>query len=1032
MANNFYPVNSEDYINNDAGDLPSCEDIFNREDVQKCFKKIYLIYKSELVQGFLNLVVFLSAMFVFTNNILEINYKAGGFQYFEENLYLLAVLYQSVCALVVMLHTIRTPFTENQKYDPVNHSVALLVACQSFVVEDPQLLFSTLETISENTVLTPGGETVNFTVSTEISSEKQDIGSLFISFIGIGKLILLLAGIIAVLKIYYVLDYYDFRQIMENKLDFIYNQWYAFILFLFTVFSFSFRFALTEEKIETNFDMLRKNNADFIDYLESSGINTIYYLVASLFALLSTFIFIFTKPKSNGKADSKEEMQQREPNMKINHGYLLLFFTNLQNLIQYDTFLYDGPMFNFTYVLIVLTFFASVTTFHLEKNQIDPRNVCFKLGLILSVLSLSFLFVAYTNDWFDVESDSELTDELAAKLEFELDYLSANINATIDELFSLAAKIQPCVRENYLNEQFNNQDDAAYVNGPPAIYTDPEVVEGNRQERQRIFEDTLNYYNPCIPSPNPNNEYPINTSYSAQCVELENVQETAVTEQSTVTDAADDNLNQPFINTDEEQDRYVVDSFCVNLQCDAVLLIAIYASGLSFVPFMGVVAWLIQLASRIAYQVFQIGRMIFRMVKPMKRKKRLIFNLARKIKKLFKIFKSLFKFTLQQLIVFFPQFVAFSIAVALILYRRDRLIDDDVARKIAIGVFLPLFLAFFLISIFVFLTPPALQALLDLLPKAVITAQIFQKTGYQALKYSYMFGAVGQLLLIIACFFEYLEKKYKNSKFVKFFTSNNGNDPDKKFKESLEKIEVAIEPTIFSLPGFVFCLLAIFVNYYPYVELNIQTLPEASQTIEEIAEVQLDDDRSAGMSFEIQDGLCGLVGEGVKAIIKAIVDAADEAVTSFNEVAAEAVLSLQEAFGDLTDPDLLTTLYLPVPEGVVISNVFCFIIPFVCSAFLVVGCFVNYIWPNTQEYTTKIALVILFAALSNALGHLIYSSTLASVNDFDLPFISAKIRMGSGFYITIASSFGNVVSSLVIYLNSILPLNKSLQSKSNF
>ena len=967
------------------------DELIDYDQISEIIDKIVTCIRSELVQGFFNFVVFSSAMFVFTNNIFELNYKSQGFDFFEFNYYLLAVLYQTVCALVVMMQTIRTPFTMNQTFSPLTHCVALLVACQSYIVDDPQLLFTSTQDLIQ--VPLPGGGDYNYTLSVESSALKQDIGAGIISCIALGKFVLLITGIINVFEFQKELRLYSYNQIKCHIKTIVYDQWYNILLLILTCFSYGFRFLLTEEEIVSNLRTLVKQNASFLEFLESTGIETLYYFVANMFSLIAVIKYFFSRTQ---------------------HGYLILFFTNLQNLVQYDTYLYDGPMFNFTYFLVALTFFASISTVSFKENQLDPQNVVYKVGHILSILSLLFLLVACTNDWFDIQSTNNLSANITLITDLEL--VDIQIDIIIDDVYDAAVKLQPCVRKN-LGFDFDNAGTIEGTNST-LIYTDESVVEANREERFAILQDSNNYYNPCILNESP--DYPVNVTYSTECAAFRDDQREGEIVNAAAREQSNPEFDDEFVNTPVEQDEYIVDDQCVSIQCTAVLTIALTASALSFVPFMGGVAWGIQMANRVAYQIYQIGRMIFKMIYPMKKRRRRLKRLAKRVAELVKTFAQFLKFGLQQLIILIPQFAAFSVSVALILYRRDKHVVNG--QTVAIGVFGPLFASFFLTSIFIFLAPEIIVLLTGLLPEEFIDVTLYQLTGYQALKFSYLAGACGQLLLIISCQLAYLEQSDNiTGTIVKTGASakNKKNDPDWLEKE----IENVIEPGLFSIPGLFFCIWGTFVKYYPYVKYSYRGNDEVGDLNTEATELEADEQRSGGMFIETDQGLCGIVGRAVLAVVDNIVEGTRDALDEFSRLVSKSVSEIQDLLTEIANLSFIDFQPIDIPEGYLISNIFVYIIPLCCSIFIITVSILNVLKPSTLKYNPKIAIFIVYVSFSNVIGHMILSSLLSIQDTFDFPYIETRLEMGPGFYITVGSSLGNIISAFIIYLNSIIPLN---------
>ncbi len=987
--------------------LENEEDNIGRDVIRDCGDQVEMFCRSEFITGLIRFVIAFSAISLLTNNIFDLNYKYQAFQFLEENFDVVAVLYQAGAALIVAFNMVESPFTTDNSYDKILHGCALLIACQSPTVTDPELLFTTSTTISRSFEDLSDLEKKNLT-SVEFSSVQQNIGNLLITTVAFSKFILLVAGIINVLEIddefnsgfFSHLKNWDRLRLHIRAL--CYRQWYQFILLTSTAITYGLRFGFTEEKIIDNIKALNRENSGFLEYLESVGVDEVYYLAASLFGLLATGKYLFSERK---------------------HGYVLLMFINLQNIVQYNEYLYQGPVVMLTIVLIYLCFLGAVINFEIHLNQIDPQNFFYKLGHVLAITGMLFIIPAATYNWFSFTVQDNLTAGIDG-IRLSLDKVAAKIGSIITIVFDFAANLQPCIRSSQ-PDRMNNVID---VPGSPITpsYSIDSLKEDNRAERQRVFNDPNDLYKVCIPDA-ANQDFTINASISTSCLDFENDQKQVLVEfrkqNTNITDetaATKFGNGKALVNTDEGQDDYEVDKACVDVQCAAVLATAVAAVALSIVPFAGPAAFAMQMAGRAAYKVFQVGRYMIKFVKPMKRKRKLIVDLAEIINSLNKITNKVVKMGNKQTLVLLFPLTAGAVSISLIAYKRNP--KTIRGENMVIGLIAPLLGGLFIVGLGLFLAPSGFNEIFDQPDiKRLVSIQIFEEAGYFALKYSYIFGGVGQGCLLISCFCNYLERRREKK-------SNEFNTQSKAQKLLLsEKIaheaEKIIEPAIFSIPGFYYCFVAMFDAFqYPYFLVGTRATALTLSVKTDLAEMSADFERTEGMDMETENSFCGLIGRIVQGIVGGIMDNVAKALSDFKALLKTGLDGLSDLISVLDGVDSVFQ-NLKIPKGFILPNFLVYIIPFGCSLAIIGFGIASYYSKNISKQSSKFAYTIAYLSFANILLHLTIDAVMQFMEDIDPGLIELLIEPGSGWFITIGASLGNIISAVVIYTNNVVPIN---------
>ena len=989
------------------------DDHMVRDMVRDFGDQIEMFIRSELVAGTARFMVAFSAIVIFTNNVFEINYKLDAFKYIEENFYLISVCYQCVTALVVACNMIHSPFTKDNSYNHINHGVALLVTCQAFIVDDPQLLFTTtidtsyrLEKYLSNDLSILEQEALK---KANFTSQQQDLGEFLIIIVSLAKFILLLAGIFNILEVddNFNIGFFqhlkNWHRVREHFYRLVKKQWYQITLLVLTTISYVVRFSITDEKIINNIKALNEQNASFLDFLQSFGVEEVYYFVAGILSLTACTKYVFSKNK---------------------HGYLLLFFVNLQNLNQYDTYRYEGPAVTYTITLIFLCFYAAIVSFTIQFNQIDPQNVLYKLGHVFAIISMLMLVPAWTYNWYKFDIVSNI--DFAVDINLRLDKVNLQLQPIINQVYNLASKLQPCVNSAQ-QDVMTKVEPGDLPSSPQApSWSVSDLNENNRAERQAVFNDADSYYKQCIPGPNNGgtNNYGINTGASTQCAEFKSDQDQVISEFETTRDDSE-TVDKKFEDDFSEDKRleYTVDQDCVDIQCGVVLGTAISAAALSFVPFAGPAAYAMQMAGRVAYKIFQVGRYLFKFIKPMLKQKNKIRSLATTVGRLTNNSPAKVKPSFKEMLVFVFPLIAGSVSISMMLYKRNpKYIRGE---NVVLGLYGPLCAGMFFIGIGLYFAPLAFNEVFEIPEiKEYLRITFIEEAGYFALKYSYLLGALSQSLLMLSCLFNYLERR--EEKQDKVLQSGGRADTSKELlsEKIAHETEKIIEPCVFSIPSLYYTFVAIFQTYrYPYFEIGLKSTNDVADIQDEVNALEKDFERTEGMNQETNNSLCGLIGQAVSLVVDSLIDAVASAVNEFENIILDALAGIGDLFEELGKLSGLSFTPVEVPKGFILPNFFVYIIPFGCSLFICGYAVASYFSPNLKKQQPKIAYNIAYLSFCNIILHLSIEVVMQILNDIKPVIVEINIRPGPGWYLSIATSIGNIMSAVVIYTNTIIPID---------
>lgn len=1070
-----------------------------------------------------NFLVFLASLIILLNNVMNFRYRLNLFKHFEDNLDLLNDVLIISCAFGATFFSISSPYDEEgvasvfntkESFTTVLYMIFLLVTSTSVPTDDPNILFrSTYEAVVVATDGTLVAENVNI-YQLEDEHLITDIGLWYIQAVHTSKLLIFIAAVIYAARVMWDNKPDLGCRTLENIGEYLIGR--IFLLFMVAVATFYWIINV----INVNNITIRSaftNAEELLDDYSVGGINAwlvnpvvqiaFNYAVTLCLLIISAYIGIFYE------------------NFQFGIACVLVVFT--QNLVQADMLLLDGDEFTIKVILTCFTALAFIGTgvnwainnyqAGVLTGKIIP-NILYKTGSILSILSLIFLVTAFTYNWMDFDFKPA---GIALEVAQAMDTADATIDAVVEDVFSVARTLDPCLRKAVPTDV--TYDGVDVVTAGDAASVDEQM----RLARGDIKNNVASADSVCVLSAP---DFLIDTGFSPRCANLD----TELSDQRTSLVEAQneaDNLKNPYEGN--EDDDFFVDTKCRSTQCTVLLTAGIAAMALSAVPFLGVVGYAAGTAARAANVVFKIGRKIAKFAPRIKRKRDKIRKLANRIRKLSVATKGKLHFTLKLSLVFIPIILGATITLCLIMFRREIYKKgDDVAYRrleqmggiksfnlieklnrgisMMVGIYLPL--AFINTAFYITLTvmPELFNVLFNELPGVLVDVQMEIDVGYTSLKLAYLVASVGNGLVVLSNIL-YLFDNSVIAALLYFWNrvKNAGARLGQMYKESYERRQILankrlleydeatdnsaktaadsrlrtgqtirewsrwiririlnffdvmanwkslyFQPLFFSIPSLYVVYNGIFFDQ-KYFIFKYKANADTTSTTDEIREVVAHEERSEAINQELDNGLCGLVGQLVEKLLDAVgggFSAIAASVAEFTSTLAGAFDKAQDFLNELSNLVDFPTIDLQIPDipGIptFLANLGIYGIPIICSTLLLImwttslfvdklgaiGLFnrvnrgddplVNKERSGEYQIASSVAVFVLYASLSNIIMHLVIGELIGTISNYEMPFITVVVGFGPDYWLTQLASLMNIMSALSLYLNILLPINE--------
>lgn len=435
-----------------------------------------------------------------------------------------------------------------------------------------------------------------------------------------------------------------------------------------------------------------------------------------------------------------------------------------------------------------------------------------------------------------------------------------------------------------------------------------------------------------------------------------------------------------------------------------------------------------------------------------------------------------------------------------------------------LGIYLPLSLVNTAFYITLVVMPELFNALFNELPQVLVNIQMETEIGYTSLKLAYLVAAIGNGLIVasnllylfdnsVIAIFLWMWTRTKNvfRRFRKLYRESSTRRSVAAEKRLLEydggpittaadsRLRVTrnirgwsrwvrirllnlldvlgnwkslyFQPLFFSLPALYFVWRGIIVDE-KYFIFAYKANSDTTAANDEIVEVVAQEDRSEAVNQELDNGLCGLVGQLAESILEAIpggLSVVSDAVADFTNVLTGAFSAASDFVAELSDLVDFPSIDLDLPEipGLpsTLANFGIYGIPMICSMLLLgmwiaalfidkLGAFAGMlnslnkavkgetgddkdettivVTAEDSEYqiAASVAVFILYASLTNILMHTVIGHLVQTISGYEMPFITVDVTLGPDYWLTQACSLMNLMSAVSLYVNILLPINE--------
>jgi hypothetical protein len=1036
-----------------------------------------------------NFLVFCASLVLFLSNVLDFRFKVILFKSFEDNIQLLGTILLMGTSMGATFFSIISPYEMEAEEGPkfvgeslitILYTTFLFHTSTTVPTDDPSLLYrTTFESIITAVNGTLVSENVNI-YALEGSEDVllRDVGLWFIKLVHWSKLFCFLAACL-----------YSFRVVWANKPDcgretrfnFFEHLLARLTLLALTIAAAYYWVVNVVQVKDTTIRSTISNAQDLLDDYGVGGLDRwlvdptvrLAFSFASTLALLGVAGYVAIFYENYG------------------YGMVCVLLVSVQNMVQADGNLSDGPSFGAMVVTAWIggLFFAGTGINWMIRQyragvvlgKVVP-DFLFKVGSILSVLALLFLVVAFSYSWMDFVFKPT---SLALDVSQLLDDADARIDGMVDDIVDVARALDPCVRKRIVP-----------TTDIEVASTPADVDAQMREVRKDIRDDPASADSQCIIN---NANYDIDTSFSPRCVDLKTRLDDQRDELVTSINSAS-SLNKPYEGN--EDNEYFVDDNCRNIQCGVLLSAGIAAMALSAVPFCGPIGFAAGTAARAGNTIYKIGRKVAKYAPRIRRKRNKIRKMANRIRSLVTITKGKIHFNLKLAMVFIPVVTGATVTLCLLMFRRDiyrkpgdeyKQLTNRLTRglSLAIGIYAPLALVNLVFYVTLELLPELFNAVFNELPLVLVNVEMQTEVGYTSLKLAYLLSFVGNALVVssnVMFLFDnsviaavmYFVRRAQNAairirkawreqrqrsreawKRENASVQTGANAGVRKFARVGRKVSlytwqaakrlgfalanwksIYFQPLFFSIPA-LWIVWGALITDKPYFKFAYKANSDLGQANDEIVEVIALEDRSEAVNQEMDNGLCGLVGQLAEALLNAIPGGllrVANVVSSFTATLAGAFGAARDfldAISDLVEfPSI--SIVLPGIPGIpaALANFGIFAIPFICSMLLlfvwIVALFVedvealfgfgdSKVSGNEKQVATSITVFVLYASLTNILLHTVIGNLVQSLQNYEMPFISMDIGLGEDYYLTQLCSLLNLMSAIALYLNIMLP-----------
>lgn len=1045
-----------------------------------------MIKESSLGQ-FINFFIFVVSLILLLNNIFDFRFQVNFYHNLVDNLGILEDFILIISSILAMYFSISSPYeyedltqTKNKvgaynSYVDVIMFVALVYNSSSTILEDTDILYTfTTDTIYKglnafsNVTGLDGQEFIFQDVFNVIDNDLDitALGALFVQLVNYSKIGSFLGSF-----------YYLVILILNDPPDLSPSTWKRFfrslpgraiILAVLTFNVYVYANTLTTSERETK-------RTSFIHLKEITRIRGIEDL--GNFWLDETTVYIFKDVTVGLLIVSALYIIAFYGKYKM--ALLPTLLVTLHNLIRADEEGYNDNEFTTLFVMgyIMLTSIIVFTISYFIKDgsgysplytatNIVP-NILYKLGHLLSIVSVCLLFVAYQYDWIDFEFQP---GNLAKSAADQITNAEDVMEDYYDQILNMATTLDPCV----IKIPEIDTDNIMSIDDIPERIADARGEA--RKGEYNMAKCTEENYPYEIDRPFPIGNV-IKCNKFANALEKE---EKRLRDEYTDVENKNAELGMSPITEDDLEDEFYVSESCQDTQCAVLTALVILGMAIAWIPFVGGIGPIISNTGRAVHNIFRIGRKLSKFLPRMKRIRRSVVKLAKRIRKLAVITKGGMSYSNTLAVVFLPVIVSAAVSLTLIMFRRKvvKVDGEKITRtervqqglSLAISLTLPIILFEGVFLLVTYFYPELVQLIMDQLPETFVQGEMEVMVGYRALQYSYLASFIGNVMVLLSNlafsfengifgildilkgwtmnFFKSIRERRKKRKEEAKTSANPSRKNLKSIIKRIKKIAKNLlnwkvkflQPFLFSLPVIYLAWLAHNDPSIKYVNVYYSAKPEAASAQEEIGSTIRQEESSTTLSFDISDNTCGPVGLVVKGLLEITggIDFINELFETFGGNIATAIESAKEFIGQLNSLVEVPRFEIDMKlfDSELVENIVVFFIPLLCTTVLgliwVISLFFQQVYflnpftrvdhnPTTDEMLSKAGVFILAGSLINISVNMLVGSLILVVVNSDLPYIQIQSELGDKHYITLLCSIFNMISGVAVYVNTVAP-----------
>lgn len=947
------------------------------------------------VLDILNAGGFLSSVILFVNNVFELNYYTRIFLDPIDNFYILNKIMIVLASFIVLYMTITSPYdtesfnlTSDVRY-LVIFCICLLYLSLSTAVKDPELILSaSYETLTQQ--LEPF---LSFAVDESDFVNFNTVSAFTYYFLLGFNIARLYCFGYAIMNMFILISNTDIRKRSYYKhlqVTLIERSFYIILIgvnFILSIVSFVGEKSWEQYVKETTYGSLKKqtldtfdnvmellDDKDWIKFFQSTDFSFLYTFFGEMLMLVMALAIVVLF------------------HTEFQYCLIVCSFVSINLMSRLDSIGDDSWKFSVVVILFLLEFIPScllvlkIIWTGLRSNPVDTvmnpiPNILFKAGNMLSVISLIFLFFAYTYPWVQLRfTPSGIT----LSVEEGISAASDKIDGLVADVLGVTKVLDPCVRKKVSREETTfNLDNNSDITGFDSNEFQFLDTIANNVERV-LSADSTSKYRACV------NSYPIVNGYktidyntasknTATCVSFKTDIEKQVSDmKSKYFDDQDGEISRSYTDEDaEDEDSVFVDERCRNVQCTVLLSAGVAAVALAAFPFGGTAGMAAKITSKAVHTVYKIGRKFARVLPKIKRRKKTIKRMAKVIQTLAISTTKKVVLTNDMLWIFLPLIIGGFVSIVLIVIRRrvfiDKTASESVQRtqriaqglKFLFGIWTPIVLSEFIFLVVLTFFKSYLVTFLTFLPETFLRGEAEFGMGYESLRLAYSIGLSGHACVLVSNlmyltvnsvflvvytilkpFYDVLRGIWELVRNL-FFPKRVRNKKTGKRAVSDTLLQVFgnwnsqwLFPLLFSIPVVILYSIS-FDPSYKYIKFGYTANSRLLSASSDLGDTILIADQTESIGVDTDDEQCGLVGEIVTAVLNSLKTLAKVSYELSNfSLLIQGALNLSTDFLSKLRPLLDSTIIaldFLLFDNAIVENLIIFAIPIINTMLIFVS-----------------------------------------------------------------------------------------------